>query len=115
MLGGLSHDTTTFTLSMSIESEVEFHRVACTLATAYRLADDPGLKCAEVRRHFSTISLAAPVPSQLDKIETHALQPVVQHSTAHYGITWISVCTRCIMHATNQAFALCLDLILAGQ
>ncbi|KAK9856469.1 hypothetical protein WJX84_009139 [Apatococcus fuscideae] len=53
MLGGLSHDTTTFTLSMSIESEVEFHRVACTLATAYRLADDPGLKCAEADPYFT--------------------------------------------------------------
>ncbi len=93
MLAELSHDTTTFTLSMSIESAAEFHRVACTLAAAYQMPDDPGLECSQVCIAVGTASL------QLKVIKGVAFAILVK-KTAHcklwdcwsaaFGCSWFS-------------------------
>ncbi|KAK9827046.1 hypothetical protein WJX74_004652 [Apatococcus lobatus] len=63
MVAGLGYDSTTFTLSMSLESEAEFRRVACTLAIAYQLEDHPGLNCPQANPYYTQSEAPPPLLS----------------------------------------------------
>ena len=92
MVAGLGYDATTFTLSMSLESESEFRRVACTLSIAYKLKDDPGLNCAEV-------SISQSQPHILNRVSLSALP-----RSHHNGKTPLTGCCEWGSHHFMHCF-----------